>query len=73
MKQLHRLGCRLSIDDFGTGYSPYAYLRQFSFNELKIDRSFVQNVQSDAASLRVVRSLVELAHAFGMDAVAEGV
>ncbi|MFO1299639.1 MAG: GGDEF domain-containing phosphodiesterase [Burkholderiaceae bacterium] len=73
MRQLKRLGCRLSIDDFGTGYSPYTYLRQFSFDELKIDQSFVRRVNSEAADLRIVQSLVDLAHAFGMHAVAEGV
>lgn len=73
MKQIHDLGCRLSIDDFGTGYSPYTYLRQFSFQELKIDRSFVRHIHCDDGDRRIVRSLVELAHAFGMHAVAEGV
>ena len=73
MQQLHGLGCRLSIDDFGTGYSPYTYLRQFSFDELKIDRSFVQQINSDSADRRIVQSLVDLAHTFGMHAVAEGV
>lgn len=73
MNQLKRLGCRLSIDDFGTGYSPYTYLRQFSFDELKIDQSFVRSVNSEAADLRIVQSLVDLAHTFGMHAVAEGV
>ena len=73
MQQLHQLGCRLSIDDFGTGYSPYTYLRQFSFDELKIDQSFVRRINSDSADLRIVQSLVDLAHTFGMHAVAEGV
>jgi len=73
MKQLHELGCRLSIDDFGTGYSPYTYLRQFSFDELKIDQAFVRRMNRDAADLRIVQSLVALAHTFGMHAVAEGV
>lgn len=73
MKQIHDLGCRLSIDDFGTGYSPYTYLRQFSFQELKIDRSFVRHIHCDDGDRRIVQSLVELAHAFGMHAVAEGV
>ena len=73
MRQLKQLGCRLSIDDFGTGYSPYTYLRQFSFDELKIDQSFVRRVNSEAADLRIVQSVIDLAHAFGMRAVAEGV
>ncbi len=73
MQALHRLGCPLSIDDFGTGYSPYTYLRQFAFDELKIDRSFVQRITRDKADLGIVKSLVDLAHTFGMQAVAEGV
>ncbi len=73
MVRLKALGCRLSIDDFGTGYSPYTYLRQFSFDELKIDQSFVKRTDTRAADLRIVQSLVDLAHTFGMHAVAEGV
>jgi EAL domain-containing protein (putative c-di-GMP-specific phosphodiesterase class I)/GGDEF domain-containing protein len=73
MRELHRLGCRLSIDDFGTGYSPYTYLRQFSFHELKIDQAFVRRMAFDPADRKIVKSLVELARAFGMDTVGEGV
>lgn len=70
---LRELGCRLSIDDFGTGYSPYTYLRQFSFDELKIDQAFVRNITTEDPDRKIVHSLVALAHAFGMEAVAEGV
>jgi len=70
---LRELGCRLSIDDFGTGYSPYTYLRQFAFDELKIDQAFVRNITTEAPDRKIVHSLVSLAHAFGMQAVAEGV
>jgi len=73
MRELHRLGCRLSIDDFGTGYSPYTYLRQFSFDELKIDQAFIRRVAFDSADRKIVKSLVDLARAFGMDTVGEGV
>ena len=73
MQQFRHLGCRLSIDDFGTGYSPYAYLREFSFDELKIDQSFVRGTSPGGGDLRIVQSLIDLAHAFGMIAVAEGV
>lgn len=73
MRELHRLGCRLSIDDFGTGYSPYTYLRQFSFDELKIDQSFIRRMAFDSADRRIVKSLVDLAGAFGMHTVGEGV
>jgi len=70
---LRELGCRLSIDDFGTGYSPYTYLRQYAFDELKIDQSFVRNITTEPGDRKIVHSLAALAHAFGMQAVAEGV
>ncbi|WP_187272269.1 EAL domain-containing protein [Zeimonas arvi] len=73
LSALRELGCRLSIDDFGTGYSPYTYLRRFSFHELKIDQAFVRNITTEAPDRKIVHSLVALAHAFGMQAVAEGV
>jgi EAL domain-containing protein (putative c-di-GMP-specific phosphodiesterase class I) len=73
MRRLRELGCGLSIDDFGTGYSSFAYLRQFPVDELKIDRAFVRNVATDAADRRIARVLVEIAHTFGLRALAEGV
>lgn len=73
MRALRALGCRLSIDDFGTGYSPYTYLREFEFDELKIDQAFVRRICTDAPDRKIVASLVDLAHAFGMQTVAEGV
>ena len=73
MKKLKKYGCRLAIDDFGTGYSSFAYLRKFPLDELKIDQSFVRNCSSDPADLRIVKTLVDLAHGFGLTALAEGV
>lgn len=73
MRALRALGCRLSIDDFGTGYSPYTYLREFEFDELKIDQAFVRRICTDAPDRKIVASLVDLSHAFGMQTVAEGV
>jgi diguanylate cyclase len=73
MKKLKHYGCRLAIDDFGTGYSSFAYLRKFPLDELKIDQSFVRNCSSDSADLRIVKTLVDLAHGFGLKALAEGV
>jgi EAL domain-containing protein (putative c-di-GMP-specific phosphodiesterase class I) len=73
MHRLRELGCELSIDDFGTGYSSFAYLRQFPVNELKIDRAFVARLANEPADRRIVKVLVEIAHAFGLRALAEGV
>lgn len=73
MNQLADLGCHLAIDDFGTGYSSFAYLRQFPLNELKIDQSFVKNIVTEHGDQRIVNALIDLAHTFGMRALAEGI
>jgi EAL domain-containing protein (putative c-di-GMP-specific phosphodiesterase class I)/GGDEF domain-containing protein len=73
MQRLRHLGCGLSIDDFGTGYSSFAYLRRFPVQELKIDRAFVGRLATDEADRRIVRMLVDIAHTFGLRALAEGV
>ncbi|HEY0879299.1 MAG TPA: GGDEF domain-containing phosphodiesterase [Zeimonas sp.] len=71
--ELRALGCRLSIDDFGTGYSSLSSLNRFPLDELKIDRSFVQSICAGSNDQRIVHALVELAHAFDLTTVAEGV
>ena len=79
---LKRLGTHLSLDDFGTGYSSFAYLRRMPLDELKIDQLFVRNlsVLADGTSnpqregdLRIVRSIIDIAHNFDLHTVAEGV
>jgi len=73
MKKLNRLGVRLAIDDFGTGHSSLAYLKQFPVHELKVDRAFIQGVADSQVDLAIVRAIIDLAHAMGISAVAEGV
>jgi diguanylate cyclase (GGDEF)-like protein/PAS domain S-box-containing protein len=70
---LRDLGVRICLDDFGTGYSSLAYLRQFGFDRLKIDRSFVQRIGESTADQAIVRSIVALADALDLAVTAEGV
>jgi EAL domain-containing protein (putative c-di-GMP-specific phosphodiesterase class I) len=73
LQQLHDMGVRLSVDDFGTGYSSMAYLRVLPVDELKVDRSFVADMTSDANDNVLVQSAVDLGHNLGLTVVAEGV
>jgi len=70
---LARIGVFLSIDDFGTGYSSLNYLRQLPAQQLKIDRSFVKDLEHSEDARSVVEAVVSLAHALGLRVVAEGV
>jgi diguanylate cyclase (GGDEF)-like protein len=73
LHQLKDLGIRLAIDDYGTGHSSMAYLKRLPVDELKVDRSFVQNMDSDQNDAALVRSAIDLGHNLGLTVVAEGV
>ena len=70
---LKGLGISLSIDDFGTGYTSLSYLRQFSFDRVKIDRSFVQDINNDLNGKAITSTIIALAHKLNMNVVAEGI
>jgi len=73
LDQLSDLGVSIALDDFGTGYSSLSYLRRFSFDRIKIDHSFVQDITRNDGSLKIVRAIVMLAHSLGLKVTAEGV
>nr|HET7860383.1 bifunctional diguanylate cyclase/phosphodiesterase [Caldimonas sp.] len=72
-RRLGELGVHMSIDDFGTGYSSLSYLRRLPAEELKIDRTFIQDLEHSADARAVVDAVIKLAHALGLKVVAEGV
>ena len=73
LKRLHNLGVRVAIDDFGTGYSSLSYLARFPRDTLKIDRSFISLTTHSDEVAAVVGSVIVMAHALGVETVAEGV
>lgn len=73
LERLHAMNFDLSIDDFGTGYSSLAYLKRLPVDELKIDKSFVLNMERDGDDAKIVRSTIDLGHNMGLRVVAEGI
>jgi len=72
LRELSDLGIAISLDDFGTGYSSFAHIQRLPISALKIDRSFVSNVQSNLDDATIVKAIINLAHSLNMRVIAEG-
>lgn len=73
LREISGLGVRIAIDDFGTGYSSLSYLRRFPVDKLKVDRSFVKDMNHLKENAEIVKAIISLGHILGMDVIAEGV
>jgi diguanylate cyclase (GGDEF)-like protein/PAS domain S-box-containing protein len=73
LAQLSTMGIRLALDDFGTGYSSLSYLKKFPIHTIKIDRSFIQELDEESDDLEIVRAIVSMGHSLGRHVIAEGV
>jgi EAL domain-containing protein (putative c-di-GMP-specific phosphodiesterase class I) len=73
LRRLKALGIRIAMDDFGTGYSSLSYLQAFPFDKIKIDRTFISNLQENSQSATIVRAVIGLARGLDVPVIAEGV
>mgnify|MGYP000654552084 FL=1 len=73
LEKLNKLGVKLSMDDFGTGYSSLSFLRQYNFDVLKIDKSFIDGITKKNSDLDLVKATISMAHSLGLTVISEGV
>lgn len=73
LSRLKAVGVRVALDDFGSGYSSLSYLHSFAFDKIKIDRTFVLDLEHNQHSLAIVRAVIDLGHSLGIPVLAEGV
>jgi EAL domain-containing protein (putative c-di-GMP-specific phosphodiesterase class I) len=73
LTELKDEGIRISMDDFGTGYSSFSYLKKLPIDDLKIDKSFIRDIEKDEESRAIVQSIIHLAKTLKLNTIAEGV
>jgi EAL domain-containing protein (putative c-di-GMP-specific phosphodiesterase class I) len=73
LHQLRALGVRIAMDDFGTGYSSLSYLRSFPFDKIKIDRSFIKDIDRNRDSAVIIKAIASLGQSLGIETTAEGI